>query len=162
VNSYIIERAERLKLRRDELSRAFQNKRIEEHQKLERLRKHCIAGEPEAINLLMKISHIRHPLPSPLSKAFETNLDLSARVILCAVEIPDFAGLSIVRKRGTSYNAKWQPVSATERRRSAETILFALCLRAAYLTANSDVANVFDTVAVNATQSWHDPATGKP
>jgi restriction system protein len=162
VPSYIIERAGTLKSRRAELSAAFQSKFTEEHQKLERLRQHCIAGKPEAINLLMKVSHIRHPLPSVLLKAFETNLDLSARVILCGVEIPDFAGLSIVRKRGTSYKAKWQPVSATERRRSVETILYGLCLRAAYLAANSDVANVFDTVAVNATQSWHDPATGKP
>ena len=53
------------------------------------------------------------------------------------------------------------PVSAAERKRSNETILYSLCLRAAYLAAKSDIGNWFDAIAVNATQKWNDAATGQ-
>ena len=70
--------------------------------------------------------------------------------------------LNIVKKRGQSSSAKFSPVSAAERKRSTETLIYSLCLRAAYLAAKSDVGNWFDTVAVNATQKWNDAATGQP
>ena len=108
------------------------------------------------------MTHVRHLLPTPLHKSLEFDLDRSARIALCTVEIPDFAGLGIVRKRGDSWKAKWLPAPAPERRRSTETILYALCLRAAYLVASSDAGGWFDTVAVNASQNWHDAATGAP
>jgi restriction system protein len=94
--------------------------------------------------------------------SFELELDQSARIALCTVGIPDFASLGIVRKRGESWNAKWLSVSAAERKKSSEAILYALCLRAAYLVASSDAGGWFDTVAVNARQNWHDAATGAP
>jgi HJR/Mrr/RecB family endonuclease len=81
-----------------------------------------------------------------------------------AFRIPNESGynISIVRKRGSSWNAKPQLVSATERKRCLEAILYALAIRAAYLIANSDAGNWFDTIAVNVKQHWNDPATGAP
>ena len=65
-----------------------------------------------------------------------------------------------MKKRGASWNAKWQSVSAAEKKRATETILYSLCIRAAYLVAKSDIGDWFDTIAINANQSWFDAATG--
>jgi len=83
-------------------------------------------------------------------------------VALCTIEVPDFKRLSIVKKRGDSWRAKWLPVSATDKRKSNENILYSLCLRAAYLVAKSNFGSWFDTIAVNAQQKWFDAATGAP
>ena len=108
----------------------------------------------------MVISHIRHPLPEALQLSFETEIDPAARVALCTIEIPDFASLNVVKLRGKSWNSDWTSVSATEKKRVTEAILYCQCLRAAYLVAKSDEGNWFDIVAVNARQRWFDPATG--
>ena len=81
--------------------------------------------------------------------------------MLCTFEIPDFSSLQITKLRGTSRKGKSVPVSVAERKRSIETIVYSLSLRAAYLAAKSDVGDWFDTIAVNATQKWNDPATGQ-
>jgi len=83
---------------------------------------------------------------------------------LCTIQIPDFATLQIVKEKGgrSRLRDSWHDVSATEKKRTTETILYSLCIRAAYLVAKSDIGNWFDTVAVNAEQSWFDAATGTP
>ena len=106
----------------------------------------------------MSISHVRHWLPDPLQKSFEVDIDTDARVALCTIGIPDFNSLNIVKKRGKS--SDWVAVSANEKKRATETILYALCLRAAYLITLSNEGNWFDTIAVNAEQGWNDRATG--
>jgi restriction system protein len=161
-SDYLVQRAEKARLKRDKLKADFEAKFAAEVAQLKDLREGCAKSNPQAICALVKISLIRHCIARPLLGAFDAILDPAARIILCSVEIPDFARLSIVRKRGTSWKAKWQPVSTVERRRLLETVLYALCLRAAYLTAMSDVGDWFDTIAINGFQSWHDPATGKP
>ena len=155
-------RAHKLERRRDELRGAFEEKFRTDADALLHLRQGCSQGDSKAISLLMTLSHVRHPLPSPLRGNFEFVLDSAARVALCTVEIPEFAALSIVRKKGDLSRAKWLPVPAADRKRGMEAILYALCIRVAYLVACSDVGQWFDTVAVNATQSWHDVATGAP
>ena len=110
----------------------------------------------------MSISNVRHPLPKLLQRAFDVDIDLNARIALCTVAIPDFQSLNIVKKRANSRRANWVLVSPAEKRRATETILYALCVRAACLIANSDEGNWFDTIAVNAQQNWNDRATGLP
>jgi hypothetical protein len=63
------------------------------------LQKRCRSNEPEAIKLLMSISHVRHWLPEPLRLSFEMDVDLSGRIALCTIEIPDFNTLQIVKQR---------------------------------------------------------------
>ena len=160
--SHILERAAKLQQKLEELRLQFEQQLRTELERLTGLQRGCLENDIDAISSLMKMTHVRHPLPTPLHGSLKFDLDRSARIALCTVEIPDFAGLSIVRKRGDLWKAKWLPVSAAERKRSTETILYSLCLRVAYLVASSDVGGWFDTVAVNASQNWHDAATGVP
>ena len=125
------------------------------NEQLTGLRIGIAANDPEAIRRLMSVSHVRHSLPACLAQAFDVDIDFSARVALCTVEIPDFANFQVVKRRNAA-------ASAAEGRRVLETMLYSLCLRAAHLVASSDVGDWFDTVAVNAWQSWRDRATGAP
>lgn len=159
--TYTAERAEKMKLKREQLVGAFQRKSHAEIAQLAKLKQGCCNRDPAAIRIMMVTSHIRHPLAPPLRREFDVEIDFVNRIALCTVEIPDFAALLVVNKRGTTSKAKWLPVSIAERRRSIATLLYALCIRASYLTACSDAGDWFDTVAVNAVQSWRDPATGE-
>jgi restriction system protein len=120
----------------------------------------CKSGDHSAIRFLMLISLIRHPLPRQLLIEAEFALDGASRVALCMIEAPDFTAMPIVRKRGNRWKKRWIPVSDAQKRKSSELTLQSLCIRAAYLVAMSDPGDFFDTVAVNAHQKWHDPATG--
>ena len=158
----IIAKEERLKektvVKQKELEKKFQSIKAQ----LQAVQERCAANDYDAVRFLINLSHARQPLPSVLRKSWNIDIDEVARILLCTVEIPDFNNLNIVKKRGQSSSAKFSPVSAAERKRSTETLIYSLCLRAAYLAAKSDVGNWFDTVAVNATQKWNDAATGQP
>jgi restriction system protein len=161
-DTWIVEKAEKLErqflARFEQLSQQFQS----ETDALEKIRQRCVLEDPEAVIKLMDIALRRHPLPKLLRRPAEYHPDFSARLFLATIEVPNFANISIVRKRGSSWNAKPQLVSATERKRCLEAILYALAIRAAYLIANSDAGNWFDTIAVNVKQHWNDPTTGAP
>ncbi|BDV36718.1 restriction endonuclease [Methylocystis iwaonis] len=158
----ILKRFEELSRRREEVAQNLQRKLRAEVVELEQIRQACLSKDPAAIRRLMELSFLRHPLPTALSMPASFYLDVPSRIALCTIQIPDFSHLTIVRKRSDSWKAKWLSVGAAERKRSTEAILYSLCLRAAYLVAKSDSGNWFDTVAVNAEQHWHDPATGAP
>jgi restriction system protein len=147
-----VEKAKTLERQAQAIRRQYEREAAE----LENIRIGCVANQTEAICALMLISHQRHFLPKPLRSKLTVEIDRAARVVLCVVEIPGFDKLPIVRMRGRS----WSPASATERKRANETILHSLCLRAASLIAKCDVGDWFDTVAINAEQSWVDAATG--
>jgi hypothetical protein len=157
-----LKRADDLEAMGRRIREQCENRSREEATKLNGLRDACIAKDPNAIRLLMAASHVRHPLPEPIMGSFEPYIDLVSRIVLCTIEIPDFGALKILRKRTNSPRAKWLPVSAADRRRANEMILHSLCLRAAYLLANSDEDDWFDLIGVNAKQDWFDRATGAP
>jgi hypothetical protein len=127
---------------------------------LNALRADCMAYEEEAIRTLINLSHVRHQLPFVFRMFWEVEIDRAARVVLCTFELPAFNSLKIYKSRN-GLAAKEVEVSSAERKRLLETIVYSLCLRAAYLAANSDVGDCFDTMAVNATQKWNDLATGQ-
>ena len=126
----------------------------------------CKAGEPEAIKTLMKVANWAHPLPQVLQSDLRIDLDLGARIALATIDVPDFNLFAIVKERAGSRKTRrqsvWQSVPPNQKRRATETLLYALCIRAAYLVAKSDEGNWFDTIAVNARQEWSDRATGQP
>lgn len=135
----------------------------DEQKQCEELDSACRAGEPVAICRLLSISLIRHPLANLLTMDANFAFDTESKVVLCTIQVPDFARLAVVRRRGTAgYPHKWAPVSETEKKRTSERLLYSLCVRAGYLTAMSDPGDFFDIVAVNAHQKWFDPATGSP
>jgi restriction system protein len=127
-----------------------------------RVKQECKAGEPEAIKVLMKVANMAHPLPEALQSDLKIDLDLGARIALATIDVPDFNSLAIVKERTGSRKTGWQIVLSNQKRRATETLLYALCIRAAYLVAASDEGNWFDTIAVNARQEWNDRATGQP
>jgi hypothetical protein len=160
--AWSIEETDELEKEGRDLCTRLEDQFDKETSELASLRRACEANDLEAISKLMRLSHVRHRLPTSLAQPFEVDIDPTVRIVLCTIEAPDLAGLSIVKQRASSFNVKWTPVTATERRLAVETIFYSLCLRAAYLVANSDAGNWFDTVAVNARQNWSDPATGAP
>ena len=153
-----IELAARLERKRKQVQAEFERQFKKDSDQLASLQEACKSNDLQAIRLLMSLSHVRHPLPTLLQLSFDTDLDPTARIALCTIQIPDFATLKIVKegRRGQ------HEVSAAERRRATEMILHSLCIRTAYLVSKSDLGNWFDTVAVNAEQSWFDAATGTP
>lgn len=159
-DGYIINRAEELEHKTRQIREQFETQFRKEASELRALRERCAANDPAAIRILMTISHIHHPLPKPLCLSFETEVDSVARVALCIIGIPDFASLTVVQYRTHSRSDPWKTVSAAQRKRTTEKILYSLCLRAAYLVAKSDAGSWFDTVAINAQQSWFEAATG--
>jgi len=154
----VLARAEKLRRRGDNLGQQFEAQRQKAVAQCDALRAACEANQLPAISMLMSMSHLRHKLPGPLRHSFEADIDPHVRIVLCSIEIPDFRSLNIQKKRGQ----RWVQVSATERKRATEAILYSLCLRSAYLVAQSDEGNWFDNIAINAKQNWRDLATGAP
>jgi restriction system protein len=128
----------------------------------EGLRERFSQGDQEAIRSVLSLVLQRHALPPPLVHTPHLDCDFDDRIILCTIEVPDFAKLSIVAKRAGSYRAKWLPIAASAKRKASETILLSMSIRTAYLIARSDDLGAFDTIAVNVRQHWSDPATGAP
>lgn len=148
-----------IKEQKKKLLHSFEDKRLAEIKLLKILRQGCLNNEIAAIRRLMEISYLRHPLPAVLLAPIKFDLDSKTRVALCEIQIPDFSKLKVFDRR--EVHLKWRPVSARAQKKYLETILYTLCIRAAYLIAKSDAGDWFDTVAINAHQSWHDPATGE-
>jgi restriction system protein len=139
---------------------AFLEIERKDHAMLESLSSGYVEGKEKYIGFLAALSLKRHFLSAALQKPSECYYEASTRILLCEIEIPDFAALRITKLRGKS--SDWVDVSAAEKKRLCEILVYALCIRAAYLTARSDFGNFIETIAVNALQNWFDPATGAP
>ena len=65
--------------------------------------------DPKAICCgLMNLTLLRHPLPKVLRGSAEYFPDFPARVFLAVIDVPDFASLQVVKKRGVQ--SEWSPV----------------------------------------------------
>jgi hypothetical protein len=159
-NQYIDRRHRAVTKARD-LREAFLEIERKDHAMLESLSSGYEEGNEKYVGFLAALSLKRHFLSVALQKPSECHYEAATRILLCEIEIPDFAALRITKLRGKSYS-DWVDVTTAEKKRLCETLVYALCIRAAYLTAQSDFGNFIDTIAVNALQSWFDPATGAP
>ena len=159
IDPKIIEKEENLRIQASQLRQKLEQKYQTAKSQLDSIKVGCQANDYGAVRWLIKLSHARHELPFVFRKFWEVDIDQSARILLCTFELPDFRSLTICKPRSNS--SKTTPVSAAERKRCNERIIYALCLRAAYLAARSDVGDWFDTIAVNVTQKWNDAATGQ-
>ena len=157
----ILEKERQLLEQTEALRQRFQREYRNAQPQFRALQQRCEANDYEAIRFLVKFCHERHYLPAVFRKAWEVDIDRT-RVALCSIEIPDFHSLAILKKTEDLWKAKAASVPATERRRLNETIIYSLCLRSAYLVAKCNVGTWFDIIAINATQKWHDTATGQP
>jgi restriction system protein len=156
----ILEKEERLAEKASTKKHDFERKRANMAQKLGDIRAKCEANDLDAVRFMLNLSHARRPLPAALHLPIGYDIDQSSRVLLCSISVPDFARLQISKRRGKSYQTV--PVSPRERKTLSETILYSLTIRAAFLAAQCNVGNWFDTIAVNASQKWFDRATGAP
>jgi restriction system protein len=128
---------------------------------LNQVRKKCEAGDLKAVRFMLNLSHARHPLPASLHLPIQFDFDQSSSILLCTIAVPDFSRLNIQKPRGKS-TYETVPVSARDRKTLSETILYSLCIRAAFLAAQCNIGGWYETIAVNAHQNWNDRATGAP
>lgn len=161
-DAWKLDRYEKLVARIQSLREDIEEKITREQHLGSELATACREGNLDAIRQLMITTLRRHPLPAALALEADFALDTESRVALCTIQVPDLAHLAIVGKRSSSWNAQWLDVSNKVRSRSADYILFGLCVRAAYLVAMADPVDFFDIVSVNAHQKWFDSATGVP
>ena len=110
------------------------------------------------IEAVARYTYYRTSLPDPLQLYAEFNYDPNARLMLVTMDVPNFARLRITKPLKIN---KCTEVVAAEKAKQCEKLLYSLCIRAGYLVAKSDTANMFDTVAVNARQQWFDPGSGR-
>jgi restriction system protein len=156
----ILEKEARLRKKTENKKLEFEQRyKTIEHQ-LAEIQQRCEANDLNAVRFMMNLSHARHPLPTDLHLPMGFDFDQSSRVLLCSITVPDFAQLQIVKSRGKSRDAV--PVTPKERKELNETLLYSLCIRTAFLAAQCNMGNWFDTIAVNTSQKWIDRATGAP
>ncbi|WP_161495372.1 restriction endonuclease [Bradyrhizobium sacchari] len=154
----ILEKEARLIQKTADKRSAFQRKHEAIAHQLTEVRTRCEADDLDAVRFMMNLAHARNHLPAAIHRPIQFDFDQSSRVLLCSIEIPDFAKLPIVKRRGKSY--EYVPVAPKERKVLNEALLYSLCIRAAFLAAQCNIRNWFDVVAVNASQQWNDRATG--
>jgi restriction system protein len=155
---FVLEQLERVESKLKEQQTAFEEIAVKDREMLRALTLGYERSERQYIEFLAALSLVRHYLPEPLFRPSEIHYDPDARVVLCDLEIPGFASLSIFKQRGET--RKLVSISAAETRNANETILYSLCIRAGYLIGKSDINDMFDSIAVNARQQWFDTATG--
>jgi hypothetical protein len=160
--AYIAAEVDRSERRTQEILANFTEKFQIEKEKLREIRRQCDLNNYKAIGLFVALSHLRHPLPAALFGEFHVDIDHTNRIALCTARIPDFNRIAVVKRRGNSCKASWLPVSASEKSRNSEAMLYSLCLRAVFLLAKSDAGDWFDTVAVNAQQKGSIPRQERP
>jgi len=156
----VLEKEARLIAKAENKRHEFEKKSSAIKHQLDEVQLRCEADDLNAVRFMMNLSHARHPLPTAMQLPISFDFDQSSGVLLCSITVPDFALLQIVKRRGKSYDTA--PVAPRERKTLNETVLYSLCIRAAFLAAQCNIRNWFDTIAVNASQKWVDRATGAP
>ncbi len=135
------------------------SKPLAEIEKANKLKEAYNMNQQSAIEEVVRLTLLRHAVPEIFQKKIDILYEAESRIILVVLEIPDLSSISIVKRKAARYFGDWIEVSAKVQKKLKEDILYSLCIRAGYLVAKSDTKN-FDLVAINAKQSWFDPATG--
>jgi HJR/Mrr/RecB family endonuclease len=113
----------------------------------------------------LQIANNKHPLPKFLRKGVRYEIDEEQRVCVVEFEFPDYRNERLVvgwsARRG--FIAEDRPKFASEaiKKKLVKECLCSLILRQAYIASLIESTNLFSHVAVNATQTWFDPATGR-
>lgn len=155
-----LQRRDKLVAKVQTLSNRLQEVRRKDVEMLQWLERGYKEGNEKYVEFLVELALKRHHLAPALHRPIKCRFEPDGKVLLCQIEIPDFAQLPMVKPKGKSHDLV--AVSATEKKRLNEILLYSLCIRAAYLVARADFCGLIETIAVNADQSWFDPATGTP
>ncbi|MHC2579159.1 hypothetical protein [Bradyrhizobium diazoefficiens] len=155
-----LQRRDKLLAKAQTLSERVNEVRRKDVEMLQWLERGYNEGNEKYVEFLAELALKRHYLAPALQRPIKCRFEPDGKVLLCQIEIPDFAQLPILKTKGKSHDLV--AVSATEKKRLNEILLYSLCIRAAYLIARADFGGFIETIAVNADQSWFDPATGTP
>ena len=122
-------------------------------------------ASPEASKQAFEILHKKYPLPKFLRTSVTYHIDLPNKVCLIEFDFPDYTNQSLVmgfgRSRGYVDESKPKYAPQSTKRKLVKQCLCSLLLRYAFLASTSNLKTAFTHVAVNAIQTWFDPATGK-
>lgn len=109
-----------------------------------------------SLQRILEYSDHQHALAECLRRPVSVRLDTNRKLLLIEIEIPNFDSFSFVKVTKTDF----KPVSNREENQLREKLIYALVLRISYLAAKSDEHGCFDTITVNARQSWRDKTSG--
>jgi restriction system protein len=122
-------------------------------------------SSPDALQKTFEILHRKYPLPNFLRTNFSYHIDQENKVCLIEFDFPDYTNQSLVVGFGTSRgdrdSSKPKFASNTLKKKLVKQTLCSLLLRYAFLATTSNSSPPFTHVAVNAIQTWCDPATGQ-
>jgi len=120
---------------------------------------------PEAAQQNFEILHRKYPLPNFLRTRLSYHIDQENKVCLIEFDFPDYTNQLLVigwsTSRGYIDTDKPKFASNTAKRKLVRQTLCSLLLRHAFLASTSNSSVPFTHVAVNAIQTWFDPATGQ-
>jgi Restriction endonuclease len=120
---------------------------------------------PEAVQKTFEILHRKYPLPNFLRTRLSYHIDQEDKVCLIEFEFPDYTNQTLVvgwsTSRGYTDINKPKFASNTTKKKLVKQCLCSLLLRHAFLASTSNSSLPFTHVAVNAIQTWFDPATGQ-
>lgn len=155
-----LQRRDKLVLKAQAMLNRFQEIHRKDIEMLQWLERGYKEGNERYVEFLAELALKRHHLAAGLQRPTKCRFEPNGKVLLCQIEVPDFAHLPITKRRGKSHDLV--EVSTTEKKKLNEILLHSLCIRAAYLIARADFGGSIETIAVNANQDWFDPATGAP
>jgi len=113
----------------------------------------------------LRIANDKHPLPKFLRRGVKYDINQEHKVCVIEFEFPDYRNESLIVGWSTrgGYINEDRPKFASEsvKRKLTKECLCSLMLRQAYIASLFIGSGLFSHVAVNATQTWFDPATGR-
>lgn len=113
----------------------------------------------------LRIANDKYPLPKFLRRGVKYYINQEHEVCVIEFEFPDYRNENLIVGWATrgGYINQDRPKLASEsvKRKLVKECLCSLMLRQAYIASLFNGSGLFSHVAVNATQTWFDPATGR-
>jgi restriction system protein len=163
----ILAEKDELQILIDTRKRAFEEVLATEASRLNDLRGRYLREEPEALATLIETSNKRHAMRYAFHylprTTFRALADPNAKVVLLELWFPDFAGHKFqIGQTGDVLRPKPKYASEAQKKKIVKQCLYSLVIRAGYLASRVLESTAYQTVAINVSQDWFDPATGTP
>jgi len=158
----LIKRYESLLGLREARMRSFVDARNEAIRKYESL---LVSQELDEVLEALQISNDKFPLPKFLRRGVKYDIDQENEVCVIEFEFPDYRNENLIVGWSTrrDYIGEYRPKFASDamKKKLVKECLCSLMLRQAHIASCLSDSGLFSHIAVNATQTWFDPATGK-
>jgi restriction system protein len=138
------------------------------NQKNEALRKYqSLIKSKSEVDVLeaLQITNDKYPLPKFLRRSVKYEIDREQKVCVIEFEFPDYRDEKLIVGWSTrgGYINEDRPKFASEgaKKKLIKECLCSLVLRQAHIASLAYDSDLFSHIAINATQTWFDPATGR-